>query len=138
MTLGHLPSIMTTTPIFLEDQKRALKEKRSDLSEKLKKWNAILAENQENEEAKAKAQQNTKSEDAPSQATQTGVGGAAPFNPANVVDIEHQRAAVIESQDIISTFFKTRSFSKQKENEYRAVLVEFIKHQSSQPIKAAA
>ena len=45
---------MTTTPIFLEDQKRALKEKRSDLSEKLKKWNAILAENQENEEAKAK------------------------------------------------------------------------------------
>ncbi len=45
---------MTTTPIFLEDQKLALKEKRSELSGKLKKWEAILAKNQENVEAKMK------------------------------------------------------------------------------------
>lgn len=45
---------MTTTPPFLEDQKRALKEKRSELSRKLKKWRAILAKNQENQEAKMK------------------------------------------------------------------------------------
>ena len=45
---------MTTTPMFLEDKKRALKEKRREFSGKLKKWKAVLAKNQENEEAKMK------------------------------------------------------------------------------------
>lgn len=85
-------------------------------------------------EEESKAQKHAQSEDV----TSTGSGGAAPLSPANVIDIEHQRASVIESQDIISSFFKTRNFSKQKENEYRAVLVEFIKHQSAHQIKAAA
>ena len=45
---------MTKTPVFLEEQKRALKEKRSEFSGKLKIWKAVLAKNEKNEEAKVK------------------------------------------------------------------------------------
>lgn len=37
------------------------------------------------------------------------------------------QAAVVDHQPEIAAFFKTRDFTKAKENEYRAVLVEFIK-----------
>lgn len=47
-------------------------------------------------------------------------------------------AVVVEHQNEISSFFKTRNFSSQKEGEYRAVIVEFIKHQSTYNIKKAA
>lgn len=48
------------------------------------------------------------------------------------------RAVVVEKQDEISTFFKTRTFTEQKQAEYRAVLVEFIKHQAAYAMKKAA
>ena len=90
------------------------------------------------EESIAKAKQNTQSEDAPSQAMSTGDGGAAPMKPAPANDAVDTKASVIEHQDEISSFLHSRNFSKQKENEYRAVLVEFIKHQAARQMKAAA
>lgn len=48
------------------------------------------------------------------------------------------RAAVVEHGDEIAQFFKSRTFTTQKENEYRAVLVEFIKFQASHAMKKAA
>lgn len=53
--------------------------------------------------------------------------------PSAPIDI---RSAVVEHQDEISTFLKARNFPTGKENEYRAVLVEFVKHQAT--LKAAA
>jgi len=52
--------------------------------------------------------------------------------------IEVLREAVVEHQDEILSFFKSRDFSTSKENEYRAVIVEFIKHQEATKLKLAA
>lgn len=55
--------------------------------------------------------------------------------PVSVAEI---RAAVVEHGDEIAQFFKSRTFSTQKENEYRAVIVEYIKFQASHAMKKAA
>lgn len=55
--------------------------------------------------------------------------------PSPAVDLQ---AAVVSQLDVISSFFKTRRFTQKQENEYRAVLVEFIKHQEASKLKVAA
>lgn len=51
---------------------------------------------------------------------------------------EFLRAVVVEKQDIIASFFKTHNINPDKFHEYRAVIVEFIKHQASYQLKQAA
>lgn len=48
------------------------------------------------------------------------------------------RAVVVENQDDISTFLKSRNFTDSKYNEYRAVLVEFVKYQATKSLGKAA
>jgi len=48
------------------------------------------------------------------------------------------RSVVVEQQDIIASFFKIHNINPDKYHEYRAVIVEFIKHQASFNVKQAA
>lgn len=48
------------------------------------------------------------------------------------------RAVVVEKQDDIASFLKSRNFSEAKYNEYRAVIVEFVKFTASINEKKAA
>jgi putative phage-type endonuclease len=48
------------------------------------------------------------------------------------------RAVVVEKQDAISSFLKSRNISEAKYNEYRAVIVEFVKYQASSDLDKAA
>ena len=57
--------------------------------------------------------------------------------PAEPVTPEAKRAAVVEAQDDISTFMASRDFGKEP-SKIRAILVEFVKHQASRALKAAA
>jgi len=63
-----------------------------------------------------------------------GDGGAAPLNPALVAVLQE---AVVDNQDEISTFLKSRNFGKE-ETKIRSILVEFIKHQVAFNLKKAA
>ncbi|MCX7186918.1 MAG: YqaJ viral recombinase family protein [Methylophilales bacterium] len=51
---------------------------------------------------------------------------------------EKLREVVVENQDVIASFFKSHKINPDKYNEYRAVIVEFIKHQASFNLKQAA
>lgn len=82
---------------------------------------------QAEEEAKAVAKTAAKADDV-KQDQPADLNQPEPAKPAPVANM---RAAVIEHQDEIAKFFKSRTFSTQKENEYRAVIVEFIKFTSA-------
>ena len=52
---------------------------------------------------------------------------------------ETKRAAVVEAQDVISTFLNSRTFGTTPVNVIRAILVEFVKHQAGlEPVRVAA
>lgn len=73
-----------------------------------------------------------------------GVVVDAEFNEADfkqVFDVKPSpelRAVVVEKQDDIAAFLKSRNFSEAKYNEYRAVIVEFVKFTASVGEKKAA
>lgn len=66
------------------------------------------------------------------------IHSAAPAEIANVISPVELRAVVVEKQDDISSFLKSRNFSEDKYNEYRAVIVEFVKFTASINEKKAA